>query len=298
MKIYLIIAFILLTESLPSYGTRCPDEFLRHIRRNPFQDQTITIVTTNDVTNFVEQVAGGVPFGFSVDLMNYIAFIYRAKFQYVYTTFDELIPAVQSDENTISVNTQTITPARAQLIDFAQFFETGSVFLVKSSYNGVINGLSDLCGKKVGVQSGTIHVTDLQDQNTKCGSNPIQITTVITMTERNAVVLNGTVDVVIGDEANLIPVARQSNQQLKVVGTPYNVEPFGIGCNKNNRELCCGLVDAINYLIREGLYDQLLTRYSYTYSNNGICPSRINLKGGICSQRCTLGARACARLWA
>lgn len=220
--------------------------------------------------------------------MNYISDLYQFSFTYQYTDFAQFIPTVASEINTISISTQTDTLAREQLVNFAQFIRTGTAFLVLSSYSGVINSLTDLCGKKVGVISTSIQEDDVKQQNTKCdATKQIQIQSVPSFTDLLGIVQNGTVEVSLYDEAPLTYIVSQSNNQLKVVGQPYDIQPYGIVCNKNNPNLCCMLVNAINYLIKQGTYENLLKKYSFTYKNNGVCPSRVNLAGTTCSSTCT-----------
>lgn len=293
----LTILIFLLFQLGSSYfydGSGCTDVALRFNIPCSVKSANITVFTETDMVPFVSRIGNGVPFGFDIELMNYISFIYRINFKYRFAQFQDLISQVQNERNVISISTHTITAARIQLVDFAQFFKTGTGFLVRSTYTGMINELSDLCGKTVGVQSSTIQERDVQQQNTKCPSNNrITIVSVITYPTLIEIVRNGTVDVSILDEALLVTSVLESNNQLKAIGKPYDVQPYGILCNKDNRALCCTLVNGINYLIQEGIYEKLLRKYSFTYANNGICPSRINLKGSTCEEKCTPSQSTC-----
>jgi polar amino acid transport system substrate-binding protein len=219
--------------------------------------------------------------------MNIIANIYGFNFVYQYKQFSDLIPAVQNDKNTISISSQTDTRAREQLVDFADFFRSGTGFIVRSNYNQVINSLSDLCGKTVAVLATSTFQNDVTNQNANCGGNPITIQTFPSTSQAISAVQNGNADVVLDDDVFIPTVISQSNNQLKVSGQSYGVAPYGILCNKQNQALCCLLVNAINYLIQQGIYEQLLNKYSYTYAKNGICPSRLNIDGTTCLSTCT-----------
>ena len=268
------------------YRSGCTDRSLRLSLPAELKSKTITIVTDRETAPFISGIGNGVPFGFDVDLMNYIGYIYRINFQYRYAAFADFIPIVQNDSNTISIEAETVTEERSKLVTFAQFFKTGSGFLVRSSYSGTINQLTDLCGKTVAVQTGTIQEQDVQQQNKQCSANPITILSITTYTDLINVVDNGTATVAVSGQAGLLTIAVESNNRLKVIGDPYNVQPYGILCNKKSSTLCCALVNAINHLIQEGVYGQLLKRYSFSYKNNGICPSRINLNGSFCKRKC------------
>ena len=296
LKVALLFLLFVQSSSTIFYGRPgCTDTNLRLNLPRVVKSKTITIVTDTDSAPFVSRIGNGVPFGFDIDLMNYIGYIYRINFQYRYAAFKDFIPIVQSDPNTISISSQTVTTARIGLVDFAQYFTTGSSFIVRSIYSGIIKGLVDLCGKIVAVQTGSIQEQDVQQQNKQCSADPITILSVTTYTELINLVDNGTATVAVYDEALLVATAGESNNRLKVVGDQYNVQPYGILCNKQSKKLCCSLVNAINHLIQEGIYGQLLKRYSFSYKNNGICPSRINLQGSICQRKCRPRPPTCRR---
>ncbi|CAF3655637.1 unnamed protein product [Adineta steineri] len=264
----------------------CTEECLRDNFRCTFNSKTINVVTARDEAPFVSQVGNKPPTGFDIDLLDYIADIYNIKFSYQYADFSDFISMVQNDKDLISISTETDTAAREKNVSFAQFFKSGTSFLVRSSYTETINGLSDLCGKKVAVLTGTTQESDVTTQNAQCGSNPITINSFVSEAELVTALEDETVDVVLDDDASIIADIQNSNGQLKKAGTTYDIAPYGILCNKNNEQLCCALVNAINYLISEGTYAKLLEKYGYTSEDNGIYPSRINLSGSTCFSKC------------
>ncbi|CAF2723195.1 unnamed protein product [Rotaria sp. Silwood2] len=292
------LLLLLLVASVSSHVTEshCTDDSLLHDFPRRLRSATINVVIPpDDSAPFVTRSDYGVPYGFDIDLMNLISFLYRKPFQYQYESSTvSTISIVQSNVNTIAIGASTITPELTRSVDFAQFFKTGSSFLVKSSYGGTITGLNSLCGKNVAVISGTIQVDDLNRQNTQCRFNRITIKEYASNAEALNALSNGVVEVFVADEALLKALVVISNNAFKIVGRTYNVLPYGILCNKNNRELCCALVNAINYLIKEGIYEQLLQRYSFSCAY-GVCPSRINLEGPTCSSRCTPGRWECKK---
>lgn len=265
---------------------KCTDEFLRHKFPNSLKGKNITIVTIDDYPPFVKRVGLGAPCGFDIDLMTLIGSIYRIQFNYQYVSVADLLPAVLNKTNTISITHQAITPDRIQVVNFVQFFNSGAIYIAKSNYSHPINQLSGLCGQKVGVIRHTVQEIGVQMAQAGCASNPITIISVQTFTELIKIVKNGTAHVGFQDEPVLEPVVLESNGKLKLVGDPFFITPRGILCNKNNEPLCCILTNAINYLIKEGIYEQLLHRYSFTFERYGICPSRLNLNGTTCRKAC------------
>jgi polar amino acid transport system substrate-binding protein len=257
--------------------------------------KAIKIVTVRDVAPFISQTGNDPPVGLDVDLMNEIGKLYQIAFTYQYAEFSQLIPLVQNNEDMISISSQTDTLAREQLVNFAHFFRTGTGFLVLSTYAGTINRLADLCGKNVAVVTSTIQEKDVNAQSAKCGASKITILSFLTYTEARDAVRSGAAEVALDDQAANAAVVKMSNGQFKEVGQPYDIQPFGIVCNKQNDKMCCALVNAINYLINKGTYEQILNKYSYSYENNGVCPSRVNLNGTTCLSKCMPSDSECQK---
>jgi polar amino acid transport system substrate-binding protein len=290
---FLLILFVHSVSVDFSAGSGCTVDFLRKNLSPTLKSTPITIFTENANVPFASQDCNGLPLGLDIDLMNQISLIYNITFEYQYATFIDFIPTVKSNPNFISISTQTVTKARMKLVNFVQFFQTGSGFLVKSTYGIPIHGLTDLCGKTVSVQLGSIQELDVTAQNTKCGSNKITIILGETYLDIVGLVQNGTADIAVNDQSEFETTVQQSNNALKIVGKPYNVQPYGILCNKKNQKLCCALADAINYLIDQGIYQVLLPKYAFSYKDYGICPSRINLHGTTCTPMCKPSAQQC-----
>ncbi|CAF3437616.1 unnamed protein product [Rotaria sp. Silwood2] len=171
----LLILFLQAPWFSYSGGFDCTEKFLRNAFWHSVNVKTINVVVADDLAPMVSKAPYGLPIGFDYDLMNLISFICRVNFKYQFAPFRDLISIVQNNTNTISITSQLITPQRMELVSFAKFFRTGTTFLVRSTYTQVIKGLADLCGKRVVVQTGGTPAQDVQTQNGKCGSNPINI---------------------------------------------------------------------------------------------------------------------------
>lgn len=287
MFLIFIVALLVSSAASDDVDAPCTDDRLLREFPSSLVSQPITIVTGTSVAPFVSTACTGVPCGFDIDLMNLISFLYRKKFDYQFIPFLSLIPTVANNVNTISISAITITIERMKSVNFVQFFSTGTGFIVRSTYEKPIDTLADLCNKTVAVMSGTIQEEAVQKQNILCNPNNITILSEATLSVIVNDILTCKADVGLSDEILLQTAVLNSNNQLKIVGSSFGNQPYGILCNQNNPDLCCALVNAINYLIQQGVYAQLLERYSFSYSSNGVCPSRINLEGSTCLKQCT-----------
>src|SRR5579871_3521563 len=105
------------------------------------------------------------PTGSDVDTARMLAKDLGVEFELVPTTGATRIPSLQSGKADLVISTLSVTPERANVIDFSQAYATLSTVLagVKSI---PAKSIADLAGKTVGTTRGTTHDTYLS-QNVK-----------------------------------------------------------------------------------------------------------------------------------
>jgi glutamate transport system substrate-binding protein len=124
--------------------------------------------------------------------------------------------------------TYTITPERAQKVDFAgPYYESGDAIMVKKTNNS-IKSVNDLKGKKVVTESESTAAQDIKQRVPSA-----KVTLFKQDAECVAAVQQGRADAYVLDQGILISDA-SSNPQVKVVGQPFTKEPYGIGLPKDD----------------------------------------------------------------
>jgi glutamate transport system substrate-binding protein len=124
--------------------------------------------------------------------------------------------------------TYTITPQRAQKVNFAgPYYESGDAILVKSG-NKAITKVSDLNGKTVATEGNSTAALDIKKYAPKAKVLLFQEDG-----ECVAAVKQGRADAYVLDQAILLGDA-VNDSDLKVVGKPFTQEPYGIGLPKND----------------------------------------------------------------
>lgn len=94
--------------------------------------------------------------GFDLDLMRLLApKIGYDKVEIVNMDFDTIIPSLGADKIDVAAACITITPARLEEADAVEYITTGQSLIVKKDSTFEPKSISDLSGKKVGVQKGT-----------------------------------------------------------------------------------------------------------------------------------------------
>jgi polar amino acid transport system substrate-binding protein len=96
------------------------------------------------------------PVGSDIDLAKEIAKRLGLTLSVKSTVFDTIIPALTGGSCDIIVSAQTITASRQQQVDMIPYFAAGQSFVVLTGNPGGINALTDLCGKAVAAEKGTV----------------------------------------------------------------------------------------------------------------------------------------------
>jgi glutamate transport system substrate-binding protein len=124
--------------------------------------------------------------------------------------------------------TYTITPERAQKVNFAgPYYESGDAIMVKKDNNS-IKTVDDLKGKKVVTESESTAASDIKKRVPSA-----KVTLFKQDAECVAAVQQGRADAYVLDQGILISDA-SSNKAVKVVGQPFTKEPYGIGLPKDD----------------------------------------------------------------
>jgi polar amino acid transport system substrate-binding protein len=74
------------------------------------------------------------------------------------SVYDTIIPALIGGKCDIIISDQNITPERVKQVDMIPYFKAGQSFVVAVGNPAGINTTDDLCGKKVGAETGTTEV--------------------------------------------------------------------------------------------------------------------------------------------
>ncbi|MCD2443846.1 glutamate ABC transporter substrate-binding protein [Agromyces sp. SYSU K20354] len=137
---------------------------------------------------------------------------------------------LQNDTVDVVFNTYTITPERAEQVSFAgPYFESGLAVAVKSD-NDEIKGIDDLDGKEVIVGANTPAVTAVPEQVPTAN-----VTAFATDPAAVQALLQGRGEAYVQDYTLLASNAA-NDPSLKVVGTPFTKEPYGIGLKHDDAE--------------------------------------------------------------
>jgi len=193
--------------------------------------------------------------GFDIDLIRAIgeASGFDVTFQNI--AFDGIIPALQAGTVDAAVGAMTITPERAQAVDFSRpYFKAGLAIAIKEGTQG-INQLADLSGKRVAVQIGTTGAEAIKEVP------DAQVSTfnaaVLTLQELN----NGNVDAAINDAPVMLYALKTGNlQDIQLTGDLLTEEFYGIPTPRNSPNLQL-INQGLSTILQNGTYEQIYRKW-------------------------------------
>jgi polar amino acid transport system substrate-binding protein len=201
--------------------------------------------------------------GMDADLSNALAAAMGLKANIVNATFDTIIPGLQAGKYDMGASSFTDTLAREKVVDFVDYFSAGTSFFTKASGGTDVNGLADLCGKSVSVESGTTEESDAQGQSAKCvkdGKAKVNVLVFPTQTAANLALSSGRAQIAMADSPVAAYQVKQSNGQFKLVGTTYGTAPYGLALPKG-LGLAKAVQAALLHVEADGTYMSILDKW-------------------------------------
>ncbi|GAB2901661.1 ABC transporter substrate-binding protein [Streptomyces mayteni] len=186
-------------------------------------------------------------------------------------TFDGLILGMNNGRHDIIMSAMTDTADRQAGVsedaeggaDFVNYFQAGSAILVAAGNPEGIASLDDLCGLTVAAQQGTANEAVIEAQQEQCDA-PIDPIISEVDTDTITALQSGRADAAITD----FPVALYNElnagggELFEVVGDQIDAAPYGIAVNKSDTELRDALQAAVQQIIDDGTYADILTEWN------------------------------------
>ncbi|MDQ0756036.1 ABC transporter substrate-binding protein [Arthrobacter sp. B3I4] len=223
-----------------------------------------TLVVGSDTTyapaEFLAASDGQTPVGYDVDIAKALGATLGLKVDVKTAGFDGILPAL-GPKYDLGVSSFFITKERSKAANFVSYFQAGSQWAVQKGNPKNVN-LDDLCGKSVGVQTGTFQEDpDISGRNAKCvadGKPAINVVSQKNQTDVTTRLVAGGLDAMAAGSITVGYAIAQSNGTLQTLGDVYGASPVGIAVAKNNLPLADAVSQAMNKLIKDGSYKKIL----------------------------------------
>lgn len=208
--------------------------------------------------------------GSDIELIKAVAEKLGVTVQIHNVKFEGLITGLQSDRFDVAIGAISDTPDRRQQVDFVDYAKAFSGILVQDGNPEDIYSFDDLCGHPVATVVGSSQVDQLEQQSRKCqqqGKAPIDISTVTDTAQVELEVRGGRSVAQVRDYLLAAYRAENAEGELEVVtrdGEPVSVsanDPLGIALNKEDTELRDAILAAVEELMEDGTYDDIMTKW-------------------------------------
>ncbi|MEU6884116.1 ABC transporter substrate-binding protein [Streptomyces viridosporus] len=201
------------------------------------------------------------------------------KFEFENGTFDTLITGLRSKRYDIAMSAMTDTKDRQEGIDsetgkkvgegvdFVDYFTAGVSIYTKKGDDQGIKTWSDLCGKKIVLQRGTVSEDLAKAENEKCpAGKKIAIEAFDNDQQAQTRLRAGGANAGSSD----FPVAAYAvktsggGKNFELVGEQVEAAPYGIAIAKDNTQLRDAIKAALDAIIENGEYQKILEKWGVT----------------------------------
>ena len=205
---------------------------------------------------------GKTPVGYDVDLSNALGKVFGLDTQIVSASFDSIVPSVGSKYD-LGITSLTITKERMDAVNFVSYYKAGSTWVVKKGNPQKVD-TSDLCGKKIAVQTGTVEEEDANKAAKQCktdGKKTIEVLSSKLQTDAATNVVTGKADVFYADSPVAGYAISQTDGQLQALGKDEGSVKQGIAIAKNDDQTTKAVQKAVQKLMDDGTYMKILKHW-------------------------------------
>jgi polar amino acid transport system substrate-binding protein len=197
-------------------------------------------------------------------------------FQFENGTFDALLTGIRSSRYDIAMSAMTDNKSRQQGVDpstgkkvgegvdFVDYLQAGVSIYTRKGDTGGITSWSDLCGKKIALERGTVSQDLAKAEAKKCPSGKkLTIEAFDDDQQAQTRLRSGGADAASSD----FPVAAYAvktsggGKDFQIVGQQVEAAPYGIAVGKSNTQLRDALKAAVNAVIKNGDYQTILDKW-------------------------------------
>jgi len=213
---------------------------------------------------------GSTPVGFEVDIITAIGKKLGLEVEYQDAAFDSLITSLQSGRVDATIAGMNDTAERQEAIDFVDYFTSGITIMVQKGNPAGIGSTDDLCGKAIAVVQGTTQEDFAAEQSAVCeddGADPLEVTATASDSQNQTQLRTGRVDAILNDLPTAVYISQTAGdgEYFETVDQdPINGGPYGIGISKDAPELTTSVQSALQSLIDDGTYTEILEAWDVT----------------------------------
>lgn len=194
--------------------------------------------------------------GIDADIIREVASDLGVEVKFKNFVWEGFFYALIEERVDVIISAITILPERAEFMLFSRpYFVSGQIIVVREELVDQIKGVSDLYNRIVGVQSKTTSEIEAYKH-----VNHNNILSFANYALARDALLEGKVEAIIIDYPAGINTV-QKNENLRIIGTPFTKEFYGIAVRKNDHILLEEINKTIRRLQRESLLKKIENKW-------------------------------------
>jgi polar amino acid transport system substrate-binding protein len=224
---------------------------------------TVAVNPSSPPIKFLD--ADGSITGFTPELLEAAAVVMGIELAMQQTSFDALIPGLESERFDIILSINDIADRRAKT-DFIDYLRTGTAMLAGASATEDSIPPEALCGRSVGFVRGNVQQDLVEAAAQRCAAAGQPQPQGNGFGDINAAILavqSGQVELAWGDAPSISYNAEQNPTRYKLVYREVS-GIYGVGVNNSRPELRDALRAGLLKCVENGTYDHLLQKYGLT----------------------------------
>lgn len=208
---------------------------------------------------------GTTPTGFEVDLMQAIGKKIGSEIEFSNAPFQTLITGLTSERFGLVISEMNDTTDRQAELDFVDYYISDIAFITAEDRASEITDPESLCGKTASVLPGSSQSYWVQDVNeTTCAGDPVETVEVNSPSDALNNLKTGRQDVYLSETSLAAYTAANAADGTFAAIIPakqIDPAPWGIGVGKENAGLRDAVQQALQGLIDDGTYGEILAAW-------------------------------------
>lgn len=214
--------------------------------------------------------------GMDVDLGTAVAQKLGLTAEFQNAAFSAIIPGIASGQYELAMSSLTVNAERVKTVDMVSYFSAGTKIAVKAGNPDQVNA-DDLCGKKIGVQAGTVQIDDLAARTKACtdaGKPAIDVSELQAQTDVTLALTASRIVAFLADSPVVDYAVKTTEGAVEPLGGSYDTAPYGVALGKNQGEFPQAVQGAVQALIDDGTYKAILDKWNV--GDGAIPTSQVN----------------------
>lgn len=175
----------------------------------------------------------------------------------------QLVGALVAKKGDAIISALQITPDLERQVALVPYFRAGQSILVRKGNPSGITGISDLCGKKVSLQTQSPEDNSIDEANAAaCKDNKIVKEAFPVDLQAVTLLKQGGVQAALDDSPVADYFVKQNPDQLELAGSPFKLSDEGIAVDPKNGDLVTAVQQAMMAIVRDGTYQQTLLKWN------------------------------------